>query len=77
MLLGLLIIPRTISTNPLARLLLIVCWRCIAFLILRDMERKGRVFDVERDIIIMSCGFMHIKKRGDGLQVICTAWSRD
>jgi hypothetical protein len=31
---SLLIISRTISTNPLARLLLIYCWRSIVFLII-------------------------------------------
>jgi hypothetical protein len=31
---SLLIIPKTICANPLARLLLIDCWRCIVFLII-------------------------------------------
>ena len=32
---------RTMSTNPLARQLLIDCWRSIVFLIKYNLERKG------------------------------------
>jgi hypothetical protein len=31
------------------------------------------VFEVERILIIISCGFKHIEKRGDGLQVVYTS----
>jgi hypothetical protein len=44
---SLLIIPMTIGTDPLARLLLIYCWRCIVFLIIYDLERKGREYQAQ------------------------------
>jgi len=58
-----LILRNTISTNPLARLLLIACWRCIVFLILWDMERKRSRFELESVLIIISNYLEHIEKK--------------
>jgi hypothetical protein len=38
-----------------------------------NLARKGRGFGLESILIIISCGFMHIEKRGGGLQVVYTS----
>jgi len=40
-----------------------------------NVERNISEFGAESMLIIISCGLMDIEKRGDGLLVICTAWS--
>ena len=60
-----LILRNTISTNPLARLLLIACWRCIVFLILWDMERK-RSNESGQTQAYCSDGWRHVAAPGVG-----------
>ena len=64
MLPGLLIIPRTISTNPLARLFSIDCWRSIVFLIIWNLERKGTGFKSKFASIIICLGHETAKNKG-------------
>lgn len=57
---------KTISTNPLARLLQIAFWRCIAFLISWDTERKRTTLQIGKMFIKLCSGFKDTKNERTG-----------